>query len=206
MLSTHNLLGISIRMSSAGSPFALVSAFTSKPFGGNPAAVVFVDPSLPVDLGGLAGNFNQPMLCCVSPTSLPSDDKKIVVRGVRFFVPNGKEMPICGHATLAAAKVLFEQPAIIATGAHTIHFKTSNGNTLKAVKLEDGFIEIDLPSAVLGVLSADEKSKLKTSVDKAFGRNVVIHDIKSGGEVYEPCMFNFITSTKETPIQISLQM
>ena len=169
--------------------------------------MAFVDLSLPVEyLGGLSANFNQPILSCVSPTSLPFDDKNILVHGIRFFVPNGKEVPICGHGTLAAAKVLFEQPAVIATGAHTIHFKTSNGNTLKAVKLEDGFIEIDLPSAVLGVLSADEKSKLKTSVDKAFGRNVVIHDIKSGGEVYEPCMFNFITSTKETPIQISLQM
>ena len=112
-------------------------------------------------------------------------------------MPNGKEVPICGHGTLAAAKVLFEQPAVIATGAHTIHFKTSNGNTLKAVKLEDGFIEIDLPSAVLGVLSDDEKIKLKTSVDKAFGRNVVIHDIKTGGESYEPCRFNFITSTRK---------
>jgi len=187
-------------MSSAGPPFALVSAFTSKPFGGNPAAVVFIDLSLPLEyLGGLAANFNQPMLGCVSPTPLPSDDKRILVRRIRFFVPNGTEVPICGHATLAAAKVLFEQPAVIATGAHTIHFKTTNGDTLKAVKLEDGFIEIDIPCADPAVLSDDEKTKLKASVDKAFGRNVVIHDIKTGGELYEPCRFNFITSTKEIP-------
>ena len=189
-------------MSSAGPPFALVSAFTTKPFGGNPAAVVFVDLSLPVEyLGGLSANFNQPMLACVSPTPLPSDDKKILVHRIRFFVPNGTEMPICGHATLAAAKILFEQPAVIATGAHTIHFKTTNGDTLKAVKLEDGFIEIDLPSADLAVLSDDKKTKLKASVDKAFGKNVVVHDIKTAGGLYERCRCNSITSTKKIPIK-----
>ena len=189
-------------MSSAGPPFALVSAFTSKPFGGNPAAVAFVDVSLPLEyLGGLAANLNQPVLSCVSPTPLPSDDKKIVVHRIRFFVSNGKELPICGHGTVAAARVLFEQPAVITTGAHTIHFKNTNGDIFKAVKLEDGFIEIDLPSADPTVLSDDEKTKLKASVDKAFGRNVVVHNIKTGGELYEPCRFNFITSTKEIPIK-----
>jgi len=187
-------------MSPASLPFALVSAFTSKPFGGNPAAVVFADVTLPLEyLGGLAANFNQPMFCCVSPTSLPSVDKNILVHKIRFLVPNGNEIPICGHGTLASAKVLFEQPAIIATGAHEIHFTNTNGDTLKAIKLEDGFIEIDLPSAVLAVPSDDEKTKLKTSVDRAFGRNVVIHDIRTGGEVYEPCKFDFITP--ETPIK-----
>jgi len=172
---------------SSTSPFALVSVFTSKRFGGNPAAVAFVDVSLPLEyLGGLSANFNQPMLCCVSPTSLPSDDNKIVVRNIRFVVSNGKEVPICGHGTLAAAKALFEQPEVVASEAHTIHFKNPNGDTLKAVKLEDGFIEIELPSSVPGVLSDEEKTKLKTFVDKAFGRAVVINDIKTGGKVYEP--------------------
>ena len=54
--------------------------------------------------------------------------------------------------------------------------------------------EIDPPSAVLAVLSDAVAAKnLKTSVDKAFGRNAVIYDIKTGAEVYEPCRFNFIT-------------
>ncbi|KAF8973498.1 hypothetical protein BDZ97DRAFT_1911985 [Flammula alnicola] len=175
-------------MSSTRAPFALVTAFTSSPFGGNPAAVVFLDStSLPLDyVGEIAKNLNQPMMSLVSNTPLPSEDDKILVRSIRFFASNGKEVPICGHATLATARVLFSSPEVQASGAHTIHFKNGTGATLTAVKLDDGFIEIELPSTVPGDVSADELARLKTFIDKAFGRDVVIKNVKTGGKVYEP--------------------
>src|ERR1700679_2357842 len=92
--------------------FALVTAFTTNVHAGNPAAVVFLDPHLPLDvLGKIARNFNQPVTSVVSSTSDTSDNDKTIMRHIRYMASNGKELevPICGHATLAAAKALFTQ-------------------------------------------------------------------------------------------------
>jgi len=174
-------------MPSKKAPFYIIAAFTSSPFGGNPAAVVFLDPepSLQTLDSKIARNFNQPVTTFVSKTSLPSDDDKIEVREARFFVFNGKELPICGHGTLAAGKALFGMPEIAERGVDTIHFKTPRGDTLKAVKLDGGFIELQIPAAVPGSVSNEEKAKLKTFVDRAFGREVAIKDIKNGGSTYQ---------------------
>jgi PhzF family phenazine biosynthesis protein len=173
-------------MSTTTAPFYLITAFSTSPFSGNPAAIVFLDTLLPVDwLGKIAQNFNQPITTFVSTTSLPSDDDKIEVRNIRFFVPNGQEIPICGHGTLAAGKAIFGMPEIVARGVHTIHFKRPRGSTLKAVKLDDGFIELRIPATVPGSVSDEDKARLKTFVDKAFGRDVVIKDIRNGGSAYE---------------------
>ncbi|KDR85597.1 hypothetical protein GALMADRAFT_52514 [Galerina marginata CBS 339.88] len=175
-------------MSPKSAPFYVITAFTSSAFGGNPAAIVFLDPdaSLPSLDSKISINFNQPITTLVSTTSLPSDDDKIEVRDVRFFVSNGTEVPICGHGTLAVGKALFGMPEIAARGVHTIHLKNRRGDTLKVMKLDDGFVEVQIPATVPGSISEEEKAKLKTFVDKAFGRNVAIKDIKNGGSIYEP--------------------
>ncbi|CAA7268030.1 unnamed protein product [Cyclocybe aegerita] len=170
-------------MASNATQFSLVTAFSSSAFGGNPAGIIFLDPTLPPDyLGKIAQTLNQPMISVVSPVPLPSDDPKATVYSVRFFATNGEQ--ICGHGTLAAAKVIFELPEAASSEVDTIHFKNLYGNTLTAIKRENGFIELKIPSTVPDDVSDEEKARLKSYVNKAFSRNVKINDMKTGGSVY----------------------
>lgn len=172
-------------------PFHLITAFSSSPFGGNPAAVVLLDTNSSPDLlSKISQNLNQPIITFISPDPAPSTDPQVLKYLVRYYVGIGKEIPICGHGTLAASKLVFSLPATQAANVHTVQYTTSelsNGATLIAKKLDDGFIQIDLPSTVPGHVSDEEKVRLKTHVDKAFGRDVKINDIKTGGKVYAPC-------------------
>ena len=171
--------------------FALVTAFTSNVYGGNPAAIVFSDPHLPLDLlGKIAWNFNQPVTSIVSLTSDISDNDKTITRDIRYMISNGKEVAICGHGTLAAAKVLFTQLGPGQENVNTIHFRCLSGARLVAIKRDDEFIEIELPSGVLVEVSSEEETRLTSSVNKAFGREVLIKSIKRGGPgVYHHCEY-----------------
>jgi PhzF family phenazine biosynthesis protein len=177
-------------MATVRAPFSLVTAFTSNPFGGNPAAVIFLDTASHSAeyLGDIAKTLNQPMLSVLSSKPLPSDDDSILVHGIQYFAANGEPIPLCGHGTLAASKVVFSSPEVQAKGIRTLHFETNLGVTVKAVQLQDGFIEIDIPTASPIGVSASESDRLKTFVDKAFGRDVVINEIKAGNNGYEQCM------------------
>ncbi|KAF9486338.1 Diaminopimelate epimerase-like protein [Pholiota conissans] len=167
-------------------PYSLVTAFTSNPFGGNPAAVIHLNPShSPEFLGQIAKNLNQPVLSVLSTERIPSDDDKTLIYGIKYFAPNGKPIPLCGHGTLAATKFLLSSPEVQAKGIQDIHFITDSGVMVKAVQLDDEFIEIEIPTAAPTSVSAFEKERLKVFVDKAFGRDVVIHDIKAGNNGYE---------------------
>ena len=173
--------------------FALITAFTTNAsvYAGNTAAIVFLDPLLPLDvLGKIARNFNQPITTIVSPTSDTSDNDKSITRHVRHMMPNGKEIAICGHGTLAASKILFTQLGPGQENVDTIHFRCVSGARLVAIKREDGFIEIELPSGVLVEVRSEEESRLTSVVNKAFGREVLIKSIKRGGTgVYNDCKY-----------------
>ena len=80
-------------------PLYQVDAFTSRLFGGNPAAVVLLDDWLPDDtLAAIAAENNLAETAFV----LPRAD----TMPLRWFTPK-VEVDLCGHATLAAADVLF---------------------------------------------------------------------------------------------------
>jgi PhzF family phenazine biosynthesis protein len=171
--------------------FALVTAFTTNVYAGNPAAIVFLDPHLPLDvLGKIARNFIQPITSIVSPTSDTSDNDKTITRLIRYMAPNGKEIALCGHGTLAAAKILFTQLGPGQENVDTIQFRCVSGARLVAIKREDGFIEIELPSGVLVKVSSEEEPRLTSLVNKAFGREVLIKSIRRGGPgVYHSCKY-----------------
>ena len=82
-------------------PVYHVDAFTKRIFHGNPAAVVLLDGKWPADdlLQSIAVEQNMPMTAIV----LRTKNKNI---GLRWFNPL-KEFNLCGHATLAAAHVLW---------------------------------------------------------------------------------------------------
>lgn len=183
-------------MTSPRALYSLVSAFTLDPFGGNPAAVIHVPDAASASadyLGKIAANLNQPILSVVSSEPLPSDATGVVVHSIRFFFANGQEVSLCGHGTLAASKVIFSSPEVRAAGIHTIHFKTKCGETIKSVQLAEDFIEIEIPAADIRSPTPEETVKLKGHLDKAFGRDVLVEDIKIGGGNYAQCRFCLFT-------------
>lgn len=78
--------------------YHVVDAFTSRPFGGNPAAVVALDAWLPDEtLGAIAAELNLAETAFFVPEA---DGFRL-----RWFTPT-VEVELCGHATLASAHVL----------------------------------------------------------------------------------------------------
>jgi PhzF family phenazine biosynthesis protein len=100
------------------STFALVDAFTSHAFAGNPAGVVLLDG--PVDPGWaqrVAAEVGASETAFVSPVGDGSFD-------LRWWTPTA-EVDLCGHATLAAAHVLIGQES--ADDGEVVRFRTRSG-------------------------------------------------------------------------------
>jgi len=91
----------------------IVDAFTNEAFKGNPAGVCFPENELE-DKQML----QVAMELGLSETAFVKQTNKAGVYAIRYFSPK-KEIPLCGHATLASAKVLFKK-----TGLAEIHFTT----------------------------------------------------------------------------------
>jgi len=81
--------------------YTVIDAFSSRPFRGNPDAVVLMSADLSDDLcQSIASEFNMAETAFVQPLS----DGKF---GLRWFTPT-REVPLCGHATLASAHALWQ--------------------------------------------------------------------------------------------------
>lgn len=115
-------------------PFYWIDAFTARPFGGNPAAVVPLESWLPTEeLGRLAGqhNLSETAYC------IPEGEGY----AIRWFTPDHGEVDLCGHATLATAHVLLNE-----RGARgPIKFQSRSG-PLTVTARDDGRLELDFPS------------------------------------------------------------
>lgn len=112
-----------------------VDAFSGEPFKGNPAAVCLLeDPAPDAWMQALAAEMN------LSETAFLLPESKKDVWSLRWFTP-ATEVDLCGHATLASAKVLFEtRPEL---RQEPITFLTRSGE-LRASWV-DGAIELDFP-------------------------------------------------------------
>ena len=116
-------------------PLFYIDAFTSDVFKGNPAAVCFLDSWLPSEtLQAIAAEHN------LSETAFIVKEEKEVFQ-LKWFTPI-TEVPLCGHATLAAAHVIF---SIYDFGPYPIRFKTKSG-ILPVKKDSGGRIILDFPS------------------------------------------------------------
>lgn len=114
-------------------PLYQVDAFTSRLFGGNPAAVVTLDEWLPDDvLQAIAAENNLAETAFVLPHEEMSP--------LRWFTPT-IEMDLCGHATLATGHVLFayHYPSI-----DTMRFSTRSG--VLVLRRTGPRLSLDLPS------------------------------------------------------------
>lgn len=110
-----------------------IDAFASRPFTGNPAAIVPLDTWLPDDV----------MLNIAMENNLAE---------TAYFVPNGDgydlrwftptvEMDLCGHATLASAYLIFQH---LGTDKSILKFQTRSGEL--TVEKKDGKFVLDFPS------------------------------------------------------------
>lgn len=114
-------------------PYFQVSAFTSSPFGGNPAGVCPLERWLSdAAMQRIASENN------LSETAFFTHEKEHF--HLRWFTP-ATEVDLCGHATLAAAFVLFTE---LGCREQSVQFQTLSG-PLSASRRGD-LIELDFPS------------------------------------------------------------
>jgi PhzF family phenazine biosynthesis protein len=118
----------------------LIEAFSERPCAGNGAAVVLLDePRADAWLQGLAGSLRQSETAFL----LHQDGRWLL----RWFTPSC-EVPLCGHATLAALLALAHWRRL--HGGESVCFHTRSGRLtarLDAASLRRG--SIDLPSGAL---------------------------------------------------------
>ncbi|MBZ4415362.1 PhzF family phenazine biosynthesis protein [Myxococcus sp. RHSTA-1-4] len=115
-------------------PLFQVDAFTSRVFGGNPAAVCPLDAWLPdADMQAIALENN------LSETAFFVREAEGF--RLRWFTP-AQEVDLCGHATLAAAWVLFNRWEV---GLERVEFASRSG-PLVVTQAADGWLAMDFPS------------------------------------------------------------
>jgi PhzF family phenazine biosynthesis protein len=115
-------------------PFYQVDAFTSRAFGGNPAAVMPLDAWLPDDVLQAIAMENN-----LSETAffVPSGNQRFQLR---WFTP-AVEVPLCGHATLASAHVILR---MLHRDWDAAHFDTKSG--LLSVRKSGDMLAMDFPA------------------------------------------------------------
>jgi len=111
-----------------------VDAFTSEPFRGNPAGVCMLEKEMPDEwMQNIAAEMH------VSETAFifgGKDEYKI-----RFFTPTS-EIPLCGHATLSSAHIMFETG--IVKKNETITFSSKAG--ILKIHYSEGWVVMNFPA------------------------------------------------------------
>ena len=114
-------------------PYFQVDAFTERPFSGNPAGVCLLDRWMP-----------DAVLQQIAEENNLSETAFLVGSGgswdLRWFTPT-VEVDLCGHATLAAAFVIFTELGHAGT---TVRFQTTSGEL--SANFADGVVMMDFPS------------------------------------------------------------
>jgi PhzF family phenazine biosynthesis protein len=111
--------------------FWIIDAFANQPFQGNPAAVMVVD-DFPTHMPQIAAEFNLSETAFIKP--LGNNQYHI-----RWCTPT-TEVKLCGHATLAAAHVLFHE---LQQSESVIEFSSLSGD-LTVKQLNDHY-QLDFP-------------------------------------------------------------
>lgn len=111
-----------------------VDAFTSEPFKGNPAGVCILDNEVPEDwMRNIAAELH------VSETAFIKCES--AGYKIRYFTPEA-EIPLCGHATLSSAHIMYES-GMVDKNREIIFI--SKGGKLK-IHHSDGWIFMDFPA------------------------------------------------------------
>jgi trans-2,3-dihydro-3-hydroxyanthranilate isomerase len=143
----------------------LVDAFTEEPMGGNPAGVVPDATAMTDDqMAAVAAELGASETAFVQPSE--SADRRL-----RYFTPE-REVDLCGHATVAALRSLFDR-ALLGAGGYTVEtnvgvldvdidrdgtiWLTQPAPTVEGVDLERGRVAeaLGLDEAALSGVGAD---------------------------------------------------
>jgi PhzF family phenazine biosynthesis protein len=117
--------------------YMVIDAFSIRPFRGNPAAVVLITGDLSDEIcQSIATEFNLGATAFIQPFA----DGQF---GLRWFTPT-REIPLCGHATLASAHALWQWSAAPKDGL--IRFVTRHSGELTCQRMNDGRIAMDFPA------------------------------------------------------------
>ncbi len=129
----------------------MVDSFTDKPFHGNPAGVCLINREMQdSEMLAIARELG------LSETAFVKEELEENRFCIRYFSPK-MEIPLCGHATLAASKVLFQRDSSM----ENIHFVTSQNLDLFTRKSGEfiimqfpvyGVVKHDAPKAMLDAL------------------------------------------------------
>jgi len=133
-----------------------VDAFASKPFEGNPAAIVPLENWL--DAGLMQRIANENNLAETAFLVRKSPGQYVL----RWFTPES-EVDLCGHATLATAWLVFEE---LDSELKSVSFETRSG-TLTVERARDGRNTMSLPSDVVAPFEAPHD--FANAVGIAFG-------------------------------------
>ena len=115
-------------------PIYQIDAFTRRRFSGNPAAVVVFE-RYPQDavLQAIAAENNLAETAFLEPAAEGWN--------LRWFTP-AVEVPLCGHATLASAWVVFNK---LRPGSERVQFSTRESGVLEVRRAGEGFL-MDFPA------------------------------------------------------------
>jgi PhzF family phenazine biosynthesis protein len=162
-------------------PVYFVNAFTEHYYKGNQAAVVIVD-EFPSDtsLQNLAKEFGFSETTYVKRLGFGK-------YAIRWFTPE-TEVNLCGHATLAASKVLFHD---IIPHEKLILFQSKSGDLLARKTGDD--IQLDFPADIPTPIAPDNR------IVKAF------NTYNAGEVLYAPFTRNLIFVYKEADTVIALK-
>lgn len=134
-----------------------VDAFTDLPFCGNPAAVVLLSQVVEEHkLQKLAKELNLSETAYVKPLVSTAEDPWVHCSRftLRWFTPT-TEVPLCGHATLATAHVLFHS---LGNTSHQLEFETQSG--LLVARRDGHYIVLDFPANPPTPLTPSEETQL----------------------------------------------
>lgn len=164
-------------------PIFTVDAFTNVPFKGNPAAVCLIENELQDDLyQSIAAEMNLSDTAFI--TKQNSMDFTSGARfGLRWFTPKS-EYPLCGHATLASAAVLFYlkknvNPVVV--------FETMSGELI--VRQHEESLIMDFP---LNKPKPQDQHEIKDLLKAAVG-DLPIQDV-----CYSPAIKNLMIRLADT--------
>lgn len=129
-----------------------IDAFTDHVFGGNPAAVCILDQWLEPKLMQKIAQENN-----LAETAFLV--QKNASYELRWFTPE-IEVDLCGHATLAAAYVLYHYHGHL---ENTIRFYSHRSGELIVQRAQGGYITMDFPTDRIVAIQGD------TAINKAIG-------------------------------------
>lgn len=140
-----------------------VDSFTNQKFKGNPAAVCIAESNL----DGIAMQNIATEIGFSETAFIKKIDSNTY--NIRFFTPK-MEISLCGHATLASSKIIFDT-----TTLQNIIFINSENVELKIGKANDKIVmqfpvyettEIDVPQSVLDAIGIDKTVDTRFSPDR----------------------------------------